>query len=201
MVSPFFSPGKSIYTMKTTKAKQLTVGKQDHFAWLGLSLVITIGTVVPVLLVGLVPLAKWIPLHDIVLPMYFAPFFAVFFFHFKVAIPTAILSPILIAFVQNDVKPDLILLNTLLLTLFIAITTGLKKIPIINWLSAPIAGFICIAALHIFAVFEEQVLTYNLPPSEHFIESLKNGVLGLSLLFATNVLCIKYKENKDRYAY
>jgi hypothetical protein len=117
------------------------------------------------------------PAGAVLLPIFIAPFIAVVFFRFDVAIIAALLSPVLNYFLTGNPVYGSVGIMTLELCMFVSIAKLLIKYDYVKYIAAP-AGVIV-------SMFFSQFIFSSV---NHFTAALTTAIPGIILISLLNVL-------------
>ncbi len=140
-------------------------------------------------LIHLIPPYNGIPIGALLLPMFYIPFIALFAYDWKVALPIALLAPLLNFQLTGNPNWEFLAVLTLELILFTGIAYWLLKGNVFKWLAAPLG--------YLVAKIISSLLLIVIPllpavPWEFFLTSLSRALPGIAVLFLINFLLLKF---------
>lgn len=142
-------------------------------------------------LIHLIPPYQGIPMGAFLLPMFYIPFIAVFFFRLPIGLAVAACAPILNYLISGSPNWEFMAILSFELILFTVFaflllqSTGL-------WVAAPVAYLFAKIISSTFLVF---VPLLQVSPMDFFVNSLTNAAPGILLLFILNWVLIRKWKN------
>ena len=180
--------------MKQSKAVHLRLKDADSKGDKVIGIFTLLALALPFLL-HLIPVSGPVPIGAKLIPLFYAPFIAVLFFRFPIAIVLGVLGPVLNVLFFG--KPGITLVAQLSteLLLFVLLAHVMKSYVGFRWVNAPLA-FIG-AKLGGWAIFSlvgmATALSYTPVP---FTQAVSIAAPGLAILWALNVLLVSYKNRQ-----
>lgn len=157
-------------------------------------LVLALSVLIP-FLIHLIPSYNGIPVGAIYLAMFIAPFIAVKFFKFHVALIVAASAPVLNFLITGNPVQGLVPLITFELIVFISISKILNEIPKLNYLNSLIAYLGTVLISLILINLFNGVFTKS--AAEFISVSVFSAVPGIILLVLMNILAVKWKKSRN----
>ncbi len=178
MISSFTLAIKSVDT-SSFQAKAAVV-----FTAIGLSL--------PILL-HLFPSTVGVPMGPKLLPLFYAPFIAVLFFRFPVALLVALLAPFANWAIFGKPGLELVVQLAFELCLFVFLAHLLKDLRGMRWMNA---SFSFILAKILFWGAATLLLSLNLMESSpvHFTHTVEFAAPGIFILLGLNIIMLSFKN-------
>ncbi|WP_194774663.1 hypothetical protein [Pararhodonellum marinum] len=140
--------------------------------------------------VHLIPPHNGYPVGAYLLPMFYIPFIALFIYNWKVALPVAILAPILNFMLTGNPQWGFLLVLTTELVLFTGIAFILLKHNVLKWTAAPL-GYIGAKVISTMLLFVFPLML--VAPLEFFFGSLARALPGIGILLLLNFMLLKYR--------
>jgi hypothetical protein len=146
--------------------------------------------------VHLIPPMDGIPIGAFLLPMFYIPFIAIFFYDWKIALPIALLAPLLNFLITGNPNWEFLAVLTIELILFTGIVYMLLSKGKIKWFAAPLG--------YIIAKIISSLLLFLIPllpavPWEFFLTSLSRALPGIGILWLINFLLLKFFSPEHRH--
>lgn len=142
-------------------------------------------------LVHLIPSAGNVPMGAILLPAFFAPFIANYFFKMHVGLFTAIVSPTLNFIITGNPKLEFLALYTTELVVFTLLSMLLLKQGKLKMLSAPVAFILA----KVFSIVLTLLPYLNNYTGINPLQSTLNALPGIFLLLVLNISLVKMNKN------
>lgn len=144
-------------------------------------------------LVHLIPPLHGVPIGAYLLPMFYIPFIALVWYRWTVALPVAILAPILNFMITGNPQWGLMTVLTLELAIFTGVAYLLLSQAYFRWVAA-LLGYI--GAKIISSLLLLMIPLVPVAPWQFFVNSLSTAVPGLAVLLLINILLLKYGPSK-----
>ncbi|MDH3651165.1 MAG: hypothetical protein OEQ53_15880 [Saprospiraceae bacterium] len=154
-------------------------------------IVLVVAVAIP-FFVHLIPYSGSVPIGAKLLLMFFAPLVAIILFRFQVAFVAAILAPIANYVLTEQPVLELSLLLSLELGLFTAFVYFLLQSKILRWIAAPLAYL----GAKLFSSLVIGWLPLEMTSTEFWLTSVSNGLPGILILLAINLLALQLWKNK-----
>jgi hypothetical protein len=154
---------------------------------------IFIAAVIFPFLIHLIPPYNGVPMGAFLLPMFYIPFVALFAYDWKVALPIALLAPLLNFQLTGNPNWEFLAVLTLELILFTGIAFWLLKTNTLKWVAAPL-GYL--GAKMISSLLLIVIPLLSAVPWEFFLTSLSRALPGIVVLFLINFLLLKFGTNQ-----
>ncbi|WP_194774659.1 hypothetical protein [Pararhodonellum marinum] len=170
-----------------------TIGLLKNAVWIKTtSLVLIIAVLIP-FLIHLAPPYLGVPVGAYLLPLFYIPFIALLWYGWRVALPVALLAPLLNFLLTGNPDWGWISILTLELTLFVCISYLLMTQKEVKWMAAPLA--------YLGSVYLSSMLLFFYPivggnPVAFFLDTVMNGIPGICILLLLNVLLINIHPKK-----
>ena len=142
-------------------------------------------------LIHLLPPYQGIPMGAFLLPMFYIPFIAVFFFRLPIALVVAAFAPIINFLISGSPNWEFMAILSFELILFSVFAFLLLQTSW-QWLSAPLAYLIAKIISSTFLMFAPLL---QVSPMEFFVNSLSNAAPGILILFLLNWIMVKKWKN------
>ena len=166
-----------------------TVSKAGSIYWIKTTALILLAAVFFPFFIHLIPPYNGFPIGAYLLPMFYIPFIALFWYDWKVALPIAILSPLLNFMITGSPQWGFLVVLTLELILFTGIAFLLLNHYNLKWIAAP---FGYIGAKVISSLLLLVIPIMPAAPMEFFMGSLSRALPGIGILLLLNFLLLKY---------
>jgi membrane-associated HD superfamily phosphohydrolase len=166
-----------------------TVSKPGSITWIKTTALILMAAVFFPFVIHLIPPHNGFSIGAYLLPMFYIPFIALFLYNWKVAIPIAILAPLLNFLVTGNPNWGLLMILTLELVLFTGIAFILLNHKTLKWIAAPF-GYIGAKVISSLLLFVIPIMPAA--PMEFFLGSLSRALPGIGILLLLNFLLLKY---------
>jgi membrane-associated HD superfamily phosphohydrolase len=166
-----------------------TISKPEQINWVKTTGLILIVAVFFPFLIHMIPPYNGFPMGAYLLPMFYIPFIALFWYDWKVALPVAIFAPILNFLVTGNPQWAFLLVLTLELVFFTGIAFLLLKQNHLKWLAAPL-GYV--GAKVISSLLLLIVPLMPAAPLEFFFGSLSRALPGIGILLLLNFMMLKF---------
>jgi hypothetical protein len=153
-----------------------------------ISLILIAAVIFP-FLIHLIPPYNGIPIGAFLLPMFYIPFVTLFAYDWKVALPIALLAPLLNFQLTGNPNWEFLAVLTLELILFTGIAYWLLKTNKLKWLAAPL-GYLGAKIISSLLLIVMPLL--SAVPWEFFLTSLSRALPGIAVLFLINFLLLKF---------
>jgi len=177
------------------KAKTLSLTQnptQKLSVQIGAALLLLLVAVLLPFVVHLIPSSGPVPVGAKLLPIFIAPFVAVLFFRFPVALMIAVVSPLINALLFGKPDPAFTLRLTLELMAFVSIAFYLKDWVGMRWVNAPIS--LILAKLIMAAVLFIIPFGFDYGHTlAQFPVMISTAAAGLSILWLINILLLSLK--------
>ncbi len=144
-------------------------------------------------LIHLLPSYNGIPVGAIFLAMFFAPYFAVKYFKFHVALLTSLAAPFMNYLITGNPRADLIPLLTLQLALFISASKIFSNFSSLKYLDA-LSSYVVAMVISFLALLAFPVLMSNSSLASYFQSAFVTGLPGILLLVLMNVALIQFNK-------
>jgi hypothetical protein len=142
-------------------------------------------------LIHLIPPYNNTPLGAILLPMFFAPLVAIFFFRFHVALLAGILGPTFNYFLTGSPASEIVSLLTIELLVFVIAVSFILRFRKINMAAAPISLILAKLSSWLVALIFPVLGSFS---STFFIQSFVNAIPGILILFLLNVFLLRLRD-------
>ncbi|MDH5598079.1 MAG: hypothetical protein OEY34_03080 [Cyclobacteriaceae bacterium] len=158
----------------------------------------TIGTIVATIclpiLIHLIPFEGSIPLGAILLPVFYAPLFAVYKYKYHVAIITSVIAPWLNHLITGFPAKPLLSVITIELFVFTLILIFLRNQKGIRWFAGPLVYIITKTISGSLIYLFPAILEGGIPLN-YGINSISNATPGILVLLGINILVVKMNGN------
>ncbi len=175
-----------------------TVSKLGSISWIKATGLILLAAVLFPFVIHLIPPHNGYSMGAYFLPMFYIPFIALFYYGWKVALPIAILAPIINFLITGNPRWDFLFVLTLELILFTGIVFFLLNHKNIKWIAAPF-GYIGAKVISSLLLFLIPLMPAA--PMEFFLGSLSRALPGIGILSLLNFLLLKYGNPTWRTPY
>ncbi len=149
--------------------------------------------VFPLLIHGIPPY-QGIPIGAILLPMFYVPLIALFFFRLHVAFIAAALSPVINFLLTGNPQWEIVAILSFELIIFVGIAYKLLQIRGVRWIAAPLA-YLLTKVVSSTALWLIPLLPEN-PPVNFFLTSVRNGFIGILLLGLLTLVLVWYRQSQ-----
>ncbi|WP_373524303.1 hypothetical protein [Aquiflexum sp.] len=166
-----------------------TISKLGSFSWIRTTTLILLAAVFFPFVIHLIPPINGFPIGAYLLPMFYIPFIALFWYNWKVALPIAILAPLLNFLVTGNPNWGFLAVLTLELTFFTGIAFLLLILKTFKWIAAPF-GYIGSKVISSLLLLVIPILPAA--PMDFFLGSLSRALPGIGILLLLNFLLLKY---------
>ncbi len=166
-----------------------TVSKLGSISWIKTTALILMAAVFFPFVIHLIPPYNGFSIGAYLLPMFYIPFIALFWYDWKVALPIAILAPLLNFLITGNPNWGFLVVLTLELVLFTGIAFLLLKQKTLKWIAAPF-GYIGAKVISSLLLFIVPIMPAA--PVEFFLGSLSRALPGIGILLLLNFLLLKY---------
>ena len=146
------------------------------------------------ILVHLAPPYNGFPMGAYLLPMFYMPIVALIAYRLPVALLLAILAPPLNFLISGNPHWGLMAMLTLELVIFTLLAYVFLLQRIIKWIAAPLAF---LGAKTISSALLIFIPLIEANPGQFFSTSLNNATIGILILLAINIVCLKYLPNQE----
>ena len=163
--------------------------------WREAAVLLVVAWLVP-FLVHMAPWAGVRPLGVYLLPVFWTAFVAVYFYGVAVGLAVGLITPAVNLVFTGLPLPMYIGLMALEVFLFVLFAAGtLSRWPNFR-LAAPLA-YLVAKAVAIGLQWTIPAFDYHRDPVDHWLTSLQNGLAGLGVLLAVNLLLVAYYPKTD----
>jgi hypothetical protein len=166
-----------------------TVSKLGSITWIKTTALILMAAVFFPFVIHLIPPHNGFSIGAYLLPMFYIPFIALFLYNWKVALPIAILAPLINFLVTGNPNWGFLVVLTLELVLFTGIAFLLLNHTTLKWTAAPF-GYIGAKIISSLLLFVIPIMPAA--PMEFFLGSLSRALPGIGILLLLNFLLLKY---------
>lgn len=157
------------------------------------SVVILVAAICMPMLTHLIPVQSSTPMGAMLLPIFYAPFIALIFFRFHVALIPALLAPVVSHFITGHPAMHLLPVMTTELVMFVGIAyLLLNKAGKLAWVAAPLAYIAAKAGSMLLLTIFPSLL--NIAPLDFAIASIGNAIVGIGILLVINIVCLRLKK-------
>lgn len=168
-----------------------TVSKLGSISQIKTTVLILITAVIFPFVIHLIPPHNGFSIGAYILPMFYIPFIALFWYGWKIALPVAILAPIINFLISGNPQWGFLTILTLELILFTGIAFLLLRRETFKWIAAP-CGYIGAKVISSLLLFVIPIMPAA--PMEFFLGSLSRALPGLGILLLLNFLLLKYSN-------
>ncbi|PRY85454.1 hypothetical protein [Mongoliibacter ruber] len=168
-----------------------TVSKLGSISQIKTTVLILITAVIFPFVIHLIPPHNGFSIGAYILPMFYIPFIALFWYGWKIALPVAILAPIINFLISGNPQWGFLTILTLELILFTGIAFLLLRRETFKWIAAPF-GYIGAKVISCLLLFVIPIMPAA--PMEFFLGSLSRALPGLGILLLLNFLLLKYSN-------
>ncbi len=154
------------------------------------TVVILLATMLLPLLVHLLPDLNDQPMGKILLPVFWAPMVAVYFFRRHVAIIAGIFAPLFNFLLLGRPDPDMVLLLSFEVVVFVLLLDALRRVKFMQYLAVAVS-YIVAAAFALLLMF---VLGSLSNPIGMWISSMQVAVPGIGLMVLANLLILRLQR-------
>lgn len=166
-----------------------TVGKIGSINWIKTTSVILLAAIFFPFIIHLIPPYNGFPIGAYLLPMFYIPFIALFWYGWKVALPIAVLAPMVNFSITGNPQWDFLVVLTLELVWFSGIAFLLLHYKVLKWIAAPV-GYI--GAKIVSSLLLLVIPIMPVAPMAFFLGSLSRALPGIGILLLLNFLILKY---------
>jgi hypothetical protein len=164
--------------------------KPKYKTWLiTTSLVMAFAVLIP-FLVHLRPPHNGIPMGAYFLPMFYMPFIALVWFQWRVALPVALIAPLLNFLVTGNPQWGFLAVLTLELLFFTGFAFLLLSNSIMKWIAAPLS-YLGAKAVSSFTLLFVPLMPNE--PLDFFMNSVYYAVPGLMVLTLINLILLRHE--------
>lgn len=156
--------------------------------------VLPIAIALPIL-VHLAPPFNGIPMGAYLLPMFYMPIVVLIAYRLPVALIVAAMAPPINFLISGNPHWGLMGMLTFELVVFTLLANVFLLQGIIKWIAAPLAY---LGAKTISSAVLIFIPLIEATPVQFFSTSLSNASIGILILFAINIVCLKYLPNKEK---
>ncbi|MFD2203140.1 hypothetical protein [Shivajiella indica] len=165
------------------------ISKLGSIAWIKTTGLMLIVAVFFPFFVHMIPPYNGFPIGAYLLPMFYIPFIALFFFGWKIAMPVALFAPLTNFLITGNPQWGFLAVLTLELLLFSGLAYILLKNPKLMWFAAPLSY---IGAKVISSLLLNFIPIMPSAPLEFFFGSLSRALPGIGIMLLLNFLVLKY---------
>jgi len=166
-----------------------TVSILGSITWIKTTAVILMTAVFFPFIIHLIPPHNGFPIGAYLLPMFYIPFIALFWYDWKVALPIAVLAPLINFTITGNPQWEFLVVLTLELVLFTGIAYLLLNHKTLKWIAAPF-GYIGSKVISSLLLIVIPIMPAA--PMEFFLGSLSRALPGIGILLLLNFLLLKY---------
>jgi membrane-associated HD superfamily phosphohydrolase len=166
-----------------------TVRKLGSITWIKTTALILLAAVFFPFVIHLIPPHNGFSIGAYLLPMFYIPFIALFWYDWKVALPIAVLAPLINFTITGNPQWGFLVVLTLELVLFTGIAFLLLNHKTLKWIAAPF-GYIGAKIISSLLLFVIPIMPAA--PMEFFLGSLSRALPGIGILLLLNFLLLKY---------
>jgi hypothetical protein len=168
-------------------------------SYVKISFLILCAAIVFPFVIHLIPPINGTPVGAFFLPMFYIPFVALFLYGWRVALPIALLAPVLNFVLTGNPNWEFLSVLTLELLIFTVIAHIIINSHSIKFLAAPLGYIIAKVISSILLMFVPLV---SAGPIDFIVVSLTKALPGIIILLLINILIIrfeKYQREKHQY--
>jgi membrane-associated HD superfamily phosphohydrolase len=148
--------------------------------------------------IHMIPPQNGIPIGAFLLPMFYIPFVALFAYDWKVALPVALLAPVLNFLITGNPNWEFLTVLTLELVLFTGIACFLLKGSLSKWVAAPL-GYL--GAKIISSILLNFIPMVSSIPWDFFLNSISRALPGIGVLLLINFLLLVFLNKGKQSEY
>lgn len=154
-------------------------------------LIFTAATFLLPFLMHLITPLSGVSLGIVLLPVFYAPLVAAYFYRFHVALTAALLAPGLNYLITGHPLPPMVLILSLELGLFVTFIHIFRNSNALKYVLAPLA--------YLIALFLTSAImsTGGKPLTELFLQTLSSAWMGVIVLWLINLIMLRIKHIKD----